>query len=390
MKKLLIAALIAVLGLAFTVPVSALENEFGGYWRVRMWTAEFSGDDSDDYDESLDFRQADTRTRLYYTAKINDNLKLVNKFEMDAVWGEDKAGYGDIGADGVKLEIKNTYADFNLGAANFKVGTQGVVIARGFFMDDDFSGVIANFPAGAMNNTFVYAKVDEAGPNADDDVALWGYLPSFNLGAAVLNPYVLYADQADDDNAYWVGADLDINLNPISFWATAIYNGGETGDVDIKAFLGAVGGTVDMGMFDIHGQAFYASGDDDGEDYEAFSGVGASYYWSEIMGYGIFDWEVSANAPADKISDITAYNLGAKIKPMDKLSLTLDLWHATLNEKRDGDPLGTEIDGKLTYELVDGLNLDLVAAYLFIDDGTYDGADDEDCYELGTRLSLSF
>jgi hypothetical protein len=38
----------------------------------------FNGQSNDD----TNLRRVDTRTRLYYTAKINDNLKLVNKFEM--------------------------------------------------------------------------------------------------------------------------------------------------------------------------------------------------------------------------------------------------------------------------------------------------------------------
>jgi hypothetical protein len=37
------------------------------------------------------------------------------------------------------------------------------------------------------------------------------------------------------------------------------------------------------------------------------------------------------------------------------------------------------------------LNLDLVGAYLFADDATsVDGDNDEDPYELGARLSISF
>ena len=43
---------------------------------------------------------------------------------------------------------------------------------------------------------------------------------------------------------------------------------------------------------------------------------------------------------------------------------------------------------------MDNLNLDIVAAYLFTGDATYKqgrgGADQEDAYEIGTQLSLSF
>jgi hypothetical protein len=52
--------------------------------------------------------------------------------------------------------------------------------------------------------------------------------------------------------------------------------------------------------------------------------------------------------------------------------------------------LGTEIDLIATWNIMPKLNLDLVFAYLFRGDGTYDGPDDADPIEAGARLSLSF
>jgi hypothetical protein len=50
-----------------------------------------------------------------------------------------------------------------------------------------------------------------------------------------------------------------------------------------------------------------------------------------------------------------------------------------------------EIDLKATYMLVEGLNLDIVGAYLLAEDAvSTDGSNDEDPWEVGTRLSLSF
>ena len=52
---------------------------------------------------------------------------------------------------------------------------------------------------------------------------------------------------------------------------------------------------------------------------------------------------------------------------------------------------GFEVDLKATYMLVEGLNLDVVGAYLFADDATsLDGNNNDDPWEVGTRLSLSF
>jgi hypothetical protein len=131
----------------------------------------------------------------------------------------------------------------------------------------------------------------------------------------------------------------------------------------------------------------------------------SSYYWSEIMGLGIFDNRASTNAPGDAIFNLMAFNIGTTYKfDQIPLSLSADLWYA----KRDEDvlftpdaarpdlvvgekDLGTELDLKATYQLVEGLNLDVVGAYLWAGDATsLDGKNKKDPYEVGARLSLSF
>jgi len=405
MKKLFIALLVALIGLAFTAPSFALEHEFGGYWRVRMYTqGDFDGKEADTPGVDDDNSLADTRTRLYYTAIINDNLKLVNKIEMDATWG--KSGtYGDIGADEKSIEVKNTYADFNYNGVRAKVGTQGAVFHRGFLFDDDFSGVVLSF----NNVTGAYAKLEEVDDNAGSDSTMYLLNAMFDLDTVKLTPSITYMDLANDDNLYFLGLDIDAALGMASLWGTFMFNGGEIGDKDVEGFLAAAGATVKMSdTFNIHGEIFYASGDDDPNDgdIEAFhptgmasngtldlDKLGQSYYWSEIMGLGIFDFEKSNNSPGDDITNITAINLGVTVTPMEKLTCSLDLWYATLNEAAPGEEeeLGFEVDFLATYQLIDGLKIDFVAAYLFADDGTTDNvANDEDPWEVGTRLSLSF
>jgi hypothetical protein len=466
MKKLSILALAAILVIFFTVPAAALENEFGGYWRTRFFSQKyFSGYDRGDRtgipdgeggevradDDTVE--RADTRTRLYYTAKINDNLKLVNKFEMDAVFGQQNTdddinnlrNYGDIGADGVAIEVKNTYADFNLGPVNFTVGVQPYSLFRDFQISDDASGIIARWQAmdnfvlaGSWLKNFEGGEGD--GENEDLDTytltgAFWfneniSLKPSLSyaytdeldagLAAALLGgaspltvPFL--ADENHGD-AYLLsyGADFDMTFEKWGMWVTAYGQVGEVEDanfidgsqedLDIEAYLVAAGGNVSfgeagfLGDFGLHGETFYASGDDDptDDDIEGVISPFGSYYWSEIMGYGIFDNTASANSPADKITNIWAVNLGVDMKPMDKLKIAVDWWYAelveddqTLNEE---DVLGHEVDLRITYELVEGLNLDVVGAYLFADDATAAAVRDneEDPYEFGAQLSLSF
>ena len=400
MKKLLVAAFAAVLAVAFVVPASALENQFHGYWRTRAFTnQDFSGTGS----EAMDRTIVDTRTRLYWTAQINDNLKLVNKFEFNSTWGDNNGG--DIGSDGVgHFRVKHSYADFNWMDTNFKIGQQPLALHRGFLFDDDFSGVTISKKMDDLTLTFVWAKVDEGHVDfagADDandfDMDMYVFYPSYDLGNGMVVKALLgYLSQDKDANrdetdAFFVGVDFDASFDAGSVWFTAIYETGDYSDVDVDAFLVALGGKYDFGDFDVHGQAFYASGEDKEDEIDYFGRTpGQSYYWAEIMGLGTFDASASAGAPGDKISNIIAVNVGAAFKPMDKLSLSADLWYAQLQEDNAAgdDDLGVEVDLKATYQLVEGLNLDVVAAYLFAGDATGNG--DEDPYEIGTRLSLSF
>lgn len=433
MKKLAIVAMATLLGVAVVAPSFALENKFGGYWDTRAYIQKnFNGEDNGDQDVSL----VDTRTRLYYTAQINDNLKLVNKFEMDTAWGssKDKKGkgdhYGDIAADGVDLEIKNSYADFTMGDVNFKIGVQGLVLARGFIFDEDFSGAVITYNGDGFKLPFIWIKGYEGGigdDQSEDDVDYFALSPSFNMmdGNLTLNPYVLYAHCSYEDtsneflnnlgfvhnelNAWFVGIDLDYSADALSLWFTGIYEGGTVDDTDdeeydISAFLVALGAGYDFGGFEIHGQTFYASGDDDmdDDDVEVFCApTGQSYYWAEIMGLGVFDdrgysSDNSVNSNGDAISDIWAANLGASFKPMDKMTATFDVWYAARAEDinfgdEEEDQLGTEVDLKLSYQLMDNLTLDLVGAYLFAGDATsLDGENDDDPYELGARLYIKF
>ncbi|MDY0376110.1 MAG: hypothetical protein RBQ72_10330 [Desulfobacterium sp.] len=401
MKKIMVAALVAIVGLAFTVPASALEHEFGGYWRTRMYTQDnFSGDK----DKALDRSQIDTRTRLYYTALLNDNLKFVNKFEFNSIWGDDNGG--KLSADGTgHIRVKNSYVDANLGMVNAKIGQQGLILARGFILDDDYSGINLTV---AGNTSLVYMKLDEqgyrgAGTNMGDDAQAYVIAHAFKAGDFTITPLALYADFADSNYTYMIGTDVDANFGALSLWGSFYYQGGvydDANDIDHKAYLLAAGGNFAISdMVGIHGQAFYMSGDDnpnDGDHEEWFNiggPEGQSYYWSEIMGYGIFDNQASIGAPGDKPTNITAINLGSTVKLTDKLSVTGDVWYAMLNEDNayNEDKLGTELDLKITYQLIEGLTLDVVGAYLFADDATSKtGSNDKDPYEFGTRLSLSF
>lgn len=390
MKKIIASTVGLMMVGGVAVSASAVENQFGGYWRTRMFV-------QDEVEQDGTFSRIDNRTRLFYTAKFSDDFKFVNKFEFNSNWGDDEGG--DVGADGDTWKVKNSYADVTLGNVNTKLGIQGATLARGFLFDDDFSGVVVTPQFTNVSIPFGYIAVrTEDGGNADYDEGL-GFVKaevkvSDNLNVA---PYFVYwgasegedVDQVDvgDWSAYYLGVDLDMKLDMGNLWGTLIYNGGEYGDGDINGFLAAAG--ADIGI--AHGQVFYASGDDDADDVDVdsfLSAPGQSYYWSEIMGLGIFDNTASTAAPGDQISNVTALNGGVTLKPMDKMTVSGDVWYAMLAEDDENgeDELGLEFDGKVTYALMDNLSADFVLAYLVAGDAT----GDEDVFEGGVRISLKF
>lgn len=395
MKKIIASTLgLMLVGGVAASAAQAFESQFGGYWRTRAFY-------QDNFTPDSDYFRVDNRTRLYYTAKFNDDFKFVNKFEFNSIWGDTDGG--DIGADGSTWKVKNSYADFNLGATNVKLGIMGAVIARGFIFDDDFSGAMVTANLGSVAVTPFYIAVDsEDGGGQSYDRSMFGAMASVKISDAIsLTPYFVYdaagegtettvdettlvettAAVGDIDN-YYIGTDFDMKMDAVSVWGTLIYNGFEIMDTDGDEFLGAVG--VDAGI--AHGQFFYAS-----EDFTL--APGNSYYWSEIMGLGVFDGGanggVAAGSPGNHIQNVMAANAGVTLKPMDKLKIDADVWYAMLAEDNAAgdDEIGLEFDGKITYALMDNLNAEFILAYLVSGDVM---ESDDDVFEGGVRVSLKF
>jgi len=425
MKKISVLILATLMVIAYTAPVLAFfESEVGGYWRTRVIAQEnFNGTDAVD-----DVSRVDTRTRFFYTAHFSENFKFVNKFEMDAVFGdESENSYGDIGTDGVSVEVKNSYVDFTLAPVNFKIGAQGKVMSRGFLFDDDFAGAIIRYMGEENVIPFIWIRAYEGGPGRnrrDGDVDYFALDPRIKLGESTwVNPVLMYITSNDAEgfsgtnqnekvDVGFLGLNVDSDFDFASLWLSAIYEygsadiidnpgagspfqGGES--LDVSAWLGAIGGSVEFDPVEIHGEFFYASGDDDPDDDDAeafFVPKGQSYYWSEIMGLGVLDNQPSAGSPGDQIGNVWAANLGVSFKPMEKLKLIFDVWYAEhpeddLNGEKS---LGTEVDARATYTILENLDLDLVGAYLFAGDATaFAGEEnDKDPYEFGLQLSFRF
>ncbi len=408
----------------------AYDQEFSGEWRTRAYiNSDWDGDDDAEW---TDYRAIDTRARLFYKLKLTEDLKLNAAVEVgDLTWGEhyDEAGgfydYADVGTDDDAFEIKHLYADFNWGPTNWKVGAQELVVARGFMLWDDFYSANVTLKTGNVSTNFIWAKLREGSFGGsytydeldDPDLDYYGVYPTITMGKTTVVPGLMWAHSEDldstttakdDHDSYYLSVDVNHSFSDsTSVWFTGIYKGGsETNagaDVDFSAYLVAFGGATTIDKFEIHGQAFYATGDDDATDDEdnTFSvgngdGYGGqSYYWAEILGYGWFDMNYTpSGSSADQIGNVWAINLGTTISFTEKTSLILDLWKAELAEDNafGETDLGIEFDARLSTQIIpDYLYVDVVFAYLFAGDAvSADGENDENPLEAGAYFAIYF
>jgi len=427
MKKLSVFALAALLLVAFTAPAMAIEHQFGGMWFTKFWTnKDFhisdittpAGIDEETEevipptDNNVDQARVDTRTRLYYTAVFSENFKFVNKFEMDAVWGDqDSASYGDLGADGVKVEVKHSYADFNLGVNNFRVGVSGQWMGKGYIFDYDAPNVtwIGKF-SDMVTLAAAWTRATEGGKGKDPltlekmndyDADFYFFTPtlSFGEGMTLEFPIALYnTDNALlDANIWWFGVQFDGAVAGLTYDVNFYMNAGDANDVDQKGYALSGGLGFDMGMADVYGSFAYCSGDDDPLDGEnsAYRGDWGFVGFSEVLGEGTFwaDTPNSADYYFPEPSNIFWLKAGAGFKPMENLKLNADIIWAKLAEENafGEDELGVEFDVKAAYTIIEGLKLDIIGGYLWAGDGVSPtGTADNDPWELGAQLSLSF
>ena len=432
MKKFSIFALAALLVVAMAVPASALENIFGGAWNIRMFN--INDRDGSSLTNTDDDAYTTQRTRLYYTAKINDNLKLVNKFEIDYTWGS--GDMGDIGAYGGNtaaenfgIEIKQTYADFNIGPVNAKVGTQGGALGRaGILFNDDFSGMTVTYKlSDSIAIPFVWIKAYElaGGANGEDqDADIYALAPVFKVGEGITIQPLLVSATSDNVagltfptavantelDAWFYGVDVSAAFGPLSVYGFGVMQSGDyqtlgAASVDLAGWALNVGASYDMGMFSVRADFLMETGDDgtDATELSAFTALpGESMDKGELlMSNGMF-WGTPTASPwtggtpagntfAATSSGMVLWSLGATVKPMDKLKLTLDYYNAKYDETAAGakDDIGSEIDFGIGYQLIEGLNLDVKYCFYSVGDAVV-ATNAEDQTLIGAQLSLSF
>lgn len=434
MKKLGLLIMVAMLISGMSLSAWAVEFEYGGLFRVQYEGKQNTSDGNDDLDDHVNY--IEQRLRMYFTFVASERLRLVTKWEADTAWGSARSG-GDVGADAVILEMKNAYVDFMVPMTPVRatLGVQGLGLLSGWIVDDDFSAAILSAPFDPVTVKAGYiAARNEDVADESENVDDWLLSLDYDQGpfSASLVGFYQYGhdtafsvpfedDQVADNNLFDLGLALGYTHDMAAAHLNFVKNFGSydttvdgvENDMDYEGW--AIEGGVDLFVrsFTFTLGGFFTSGDDDlgdGDDGNFRYPAGRSFYWSEILGYGTLDVNNGGINAVDTVQDKEGYDAadgpsnlwaitaGAAWQALDTTRLTFNYYYIgtqedVLADRETGEmdnSIGHEVDFYVDQEIVDGLSVRLVGAYLFANDGFTFYADDDDAYEAGAQLKWSF
>jgi len=456
-----VATIVAAAGAlaAISVPAMALENEFHGMYRFMGYQSNFfEGTTLSPAQASALLRNdshsgffAEQRARLQYTAKANDNLKLVTHFELDARFGgkatapagaisTTNVGYlgtatgndaGNMDADQLTLETKNIYLDFNcpITGANVKAGIQPWADSyQSLFLLADMTGVSATKKFGPATASLGWFRFDDNTTAATSIVSGGGQLTAdllvvdgkfaiskdLTVGASYYNVQndTGLAATAPFELLHMLGVNADIKVGPASIKPFAAYQFGDrTATTDIKAFmLGAVS-KIKVGPGAVNLSAIYLSGDSNTNNEKSFTAIGANqtYFNAANMWLLIRNGQAVNSSSSVLGNDMTVGSRGfagvfAGFEgTMNKVFYNANIGYAQTAKSRAGQEktIGTEVNAQVGYKLFDNLTASAALAYAMLGDGLssataadritgFGGANADDPYALNLQLSYTF
>ena len=466
MKRIIFVVVAVLATVALALPVLAVEFKYGGMYYVRWQSNQnlsgFNGHPSDDNN------YMDQRLRMYFDFVGSENLQVVTKWEVDTLWGNsfDKFSTGGgVGADAINLEMKNVYIDFAIPYTPVRanLGVQGLTLLSGWIIDDDFSAanfsskfgpveIKAAYIAGQNNNVTstrdniddVYLSIDYSnGPFSASLVGFYqdGHDAAFeyytgNLGVPVTNGGPLEFHPTQNNQLFDLGLALAYKQDWFDVFLNYVQNLGSYDDlvikgrqVDYRGFMVEAGANFVLKSFTFTLGGFLASGDTDLNDgtNNAFQyPEGRSHYWSEILGLGTLDNNISGSylnpvrttpkstgtvqsindfpankggySVADGPSNIWTISAGVAWQALESTKLTATYYYvgtekSVLANDRTGETsssIGNEIDFYVDQEIMPKLKLRLVGAYLFANDAYTVSPHDENAYEAGAMLEWKF
>jgi len=432
--KLPVVAVAAALTVAGATSALAVEHQFGGAYTLLFDNSNFNPDGVISSNEPTK-NFIEQRVRLGYTAKANDNLKLVSMFELDyAYWGNSAYATkrnqgGAIGADSVNLETKNLYLDMNVDAikTNVKAGMQA--------FDDSYKGVFAGADMAGLLFTHNYSKATASagffrlddenglGKNSRDFFlvdAKYELSKSTKVGASY---YYVNSDNVDINNdtkfdptatpvvedlyVHMLGVNAETTMGNLTLDGFAAYQFGKernTG-IDRSAFAANVGARYKIAKDTLRAEFLYVSGDKDNSSKHSFYTpvdkwqlAESGFYNNEMVILGRDKFAMTNDNAI--VYDANNRNQGVIFGSVgydhpfsDKLAGSVNAGFAAVakdNGQASGssDYLGTEVNAELGYKLMDNVTLTARGGYVFL--GDYFSSSDDNPYDVKLIARYSF
>ncbi len=340
-----------------------------------------------------------------------------------------------VGVQGINL-MNSWIVDEDLSAAIFKSKFDPIVLTLGYVAGqnsittdekenvDSFVAAV-DYDGGPLKASLVGFYQYGHDTLATVDPLTWGNPIGGQVGGATAAFFGMPAT-AEDNHFFDLGVNVSYKLDWVSAYLTFVknlgsvdmtVNGGAEDDKDYTGWMIDAGANFFYGPYTFNVGGFYTTGPDfdengdfdtDGDiDYFVYP-LSTTKYFSEIMGGGILD-----NAAPVRMNDddhfwrgyasptnIWTITLGAAWQVLDKTKLSASYWYFGtsedvesgndgVNDEFDSD-LGHEFDFYITQGIVDGLTLDIVAAYMATGDAFSENNDDDDVYEVGARIQWNF
>jgi hypothetical protein len=414
-----------------------------------------SGTPSPIVKDGIDESWGEVKYRLWVEASTNDGkVKGVYCIELGAlrfgngtgIGGSTRTGGGNFSGDGINIETRWAYTDFQLpgvaSKARFMIGLIPFTV-NSFVWEETVMGVQYKGTAGPTDLTLAWVRGNENFNTSTDDklfedldalLARVDFKPTKDSKAGL---FALYQRRNPGDNGrvafvsasqYQVkllaNVDFDIyTLGTDGSWTIPtgfgnafvnwdlVYQGGTLDDNnttisrDISAYLAHADVGVNFGKARLTYTIWYASGDDNSSDdkIKNFMSTDVDRFDSIIFFEGGYtDDNYFTEAPHILDKGLFFNKLALDYKASDKLSLgAAVLYLQTAKDLAIGagkkeKNLGTEIDAYLSYMLFADTEIAINAGYLVADDGMdafetlKDGKSDADVFRSTARVRYKF
>jgi len=173
MKKFALAALVAVFLFGSVNTASAMDDK--AVWAqgfINVYFQWLNNSDFEKKDAEDDFIAAQ-RTRMYVDYMSGENLTGVVRFEIDNNWGDGASG-GGAGADGIRVEVKNSFIKWTVPDTDLvmTMGIQGVALPSATYgqpvLNNDVAAVVASNKFSDMfTATLFWARLGDTRGNGE-------------------------------------------------------------------------------------------------------------------------------------------------------------------------------------------------------------------------------